>query len=108
MQTRAQASGSRSSPPKVMDQPVRPNSRRLRQLVHHSMLNMEERIATLETKEVVTDLHKQSVMRISKMLESICSEFKAYHYEIVDSLIETGEEAAREQVVFDEHQSKAM
>ena len=41
------------------------------------------------------------------MLESMCSEFKAYHYEIVASL-ETDEEAAREQVVFNEHQGKAM
>ena len=41
------------------------------------------------------------------MLESMCSEFQAYHYDIVDS-IESDEEAAREQTVFDEHQSKAM
>ena len=107
MQTRAQASGLRSSPPQAMDQPVRPNSRRLRQLVHHSILNMEQRIATLEAKVILTDSHRQSVVRISKMLESMCSEFKAYHYEIVASL-ETDEEAAREQVVFDEHQGKAM
>ena len=105
MQTRAQASSSRLSPPRVMDQPVRPNSRRLRQLVHHSI--MEERTATLEMKEVLTDSHRQSVMQISKMLESMCSEFKAYHYKIVTRL-ETDKEAAREQVVSDEHQSKAM
>ena len=59
MQTRAQASGARLSPPKVMDQPVRPNSRRLRQLVHLSILNMEERIATPEAKEPLTDSHRQ-------------------------------------------------
>ena len=51
MQTRAQGSGARSSPPKVMDQPVIPNSRRRCQVVHHSILNLEERIATLERKE---------------------------------------------------------
>ena len=107
MQTRAQISGGHSSPPKAMDQPVRPNSRKLRQLVHRSILNMEGRIATLEAKEPLTDSHRQAVLRISKMLESMCSEFKAYHYEIVASL-ETDEEAAREQVVFDEHQGKAM
>ena len=55
----------------------------------------------------MTDSHRQSVVRISKMLESMCSEFKAYHYEIVVSL-ETDEEAAREQVVFDEHEGKVM
>ena len=107
MHTRAQASGAHSPPPKALDQPLRPNSRRWRQLVHHSILNMEERVTVLEAKEALTDLHKQSVMRIRKMLESMCSEFKAYHYEIVASL-ETDKEAARELVVFDEHQSKSM
>ena len=58
---------------------------------------MEERIATLEMKELLTDSRGQSVMRISKMLESMCSEFKAYPYKIVASL-ETDEEAAHEQV----------
>ena len=41
------------------------------------------------------------------MLETMCSEFKAYHYEIVAGL-ETDEAAARGQVVFDEHQKKTM
>ena len=107
MPTRAQASSARSSPPKTLDPLVRPNARRLRELVHHSILNMEDRIVALEAKDVLTDAHKQSVMRISKMLETMCSEFKAYHYEIVAGL-ETDEAAAREQVVFDEHQKKTM
>ena len=74
MQTRAQASNKGSSPQGELT--VRPNSRRLRQLVHHSILNMEQRIAALEEKEVLTDSHRQSVMRISKMLEGMCSVFK--------------------------------
>ena len=41
------------------------------------------------------------------MLESMCGEFKAYHYDIVDSL-DSDEEAARKQAVFDEHQRKTM
>ena len=41
------------------------------------------------------------------MLKSMCSGFKTYHYEIVASL-ETDDEAAHEQVVFDEHQRKAL
>ena len=68
---------------------------------------MEERITTLEMKKVLTDLHKQSVMRVSKMLESMCSEFKAYHYKIVAGL-ETDEEVSHERVVCVEHQRKAM
>ena len=41
------------------------------------------------------------------MLNSLCAEFKAYHYDIVGSLV-SDEEAAREVVVFDEHQRKTM
>ena len=76
---------------------MRPNSRRLRKLFHHSILNMEDRIVALEGKDVLTDAHKQSVIRISKMLETMSSEFKAYRNEIVASL-KTDEAAAREQV----------
>ena len=50
------------------------------------MLNMEDKIVALEGKDVLTESQRQSVLWISKMLESMCSEFKAYHYEIVDSL----------------------
>ena len=41
------------------------------------------------------------------MLETVCSEFKAYHYEIVAGL-ESDEEVALQQVVFDKHQKKTM
>ena len=68
---------------------------------------MEDRIVTLERKDVLTNTHKQSVMRISKMLETMCNEFKANHYEIVAGL-EMDEAAAQEHVVVDEHQKKTM
>ena len=55
MQTRAQASGALSLPPKIPDPVVKPNARRLRELVHHSILNMEDRIVALEEKDVLTD-----------------------------------------------------
>ena len=95
MQTRSQSANTHASPARmpVPPVPVRPNARRLRDLVHHSILNMEERIAALEKHDVLTDAHKQSVMRISKMLETMCGEFKVYHYEIVAS-IESDEVAA--------------
>ena len=85
MQTRAQTANARSSPERLAPA-VRPNARRLREMVHHSILNMEERIAALEECDVMTESRKQSVIRISKMLETMCSEFKAYHYEIVAGL----------------------
>ena len=68
---------------------------------------MEKQIVTLETKDVLTDSHRQAVMRISKMLETMCSEFKAYQYKIVAGL-ESDEEVTCEQVVFDKHQKEAM
>ena len=71
MQTRAQgsgaqASGARSSPPKMQDPVVRPNAHRVRELLHHSILNVEDCTSALEANNVLTDAHKQSVMRISK------------------------------------------
>ena len=68
---------------------------------------MEELIDALEGKDVLTDSQMQSVIQISKMLETMCSEFKAYHYEIVAGL-ESDEEVALQQVVFDKHQKKTV
>ena len=106
MQTRAQAANSRPSPER-MATGSGSNARRLRDLVHCSILNMEERIAVLEAKELLTEAHRQATIRISKMLEGMCAEFKAYHYDIVSSL-ESDEAAAKEQVTFDQHQRKTM
>ena len=83
-------------------QPVRPNARRMQEMVHRSILCMEERIVALEAKNVLTDSHQQSVIRISKMLETMCCEFKAYHYEIVVSL-ESDEAKGQEEGFYDEH-----
>ena len=41
------------------------------------------------------------------MLKIVCSEFKKYHHEIV-ACLESDEEVAQEQVVFDEHQWTAI
>ena len=55
-------------------------------MVHCTILGMEERIVALEAKEVLTDWHQQVVIHIGKILERMCSEFKAYHDEIVASI----------------------
>ena len=86
---------------------ARPNARRMREMVHRSILATEERIAALEEKDVLTESHRQSVIRISKMLETMCAELKGYHYEIVAG-VETDEAATKEQEFFDEHQRKTM
>ena len=87
--------------------PARPIPRRRQQMVHRSILNMERQIVTLEGKEVLTELYRQTALQIIKMLESLCSEFQMYHYEIVDN-IETDEDETREQEVLDEHQKKII
>ena len=70
---------------------------------------MEERIVALGVKDILTDLHRLSVMQMIKMLETMRSEFKAYLCEIEAGLeSDVWEEAAHEQVVFDEHQGKTM
>ena len=77
---------------------VRPNTRRKGDLVHHSILGLEDRIVALKAKEVLTDYHRQSVVRISKMLKTMCGEFKGYHYDIVAN--PESHEAARQGQVF--------
>ena len=91
MLTRAQASNGCQSPPEGRDPPVRPNAQRMRGMVHHSILVMEERIGALEAWDT-DQLTRQSVIHISKMLETVCSKFKIYHYENVAAL-ETDEVA---------------
>ena len=76
MQTRAHACNAHSSISKMLDPPLRPNTRRMQDMVHHSILGMEGRIETLEAKEVLTDSHRHSVICICKMLETICGEIK--------------------------------
>ena len=86
MMTRAQTHGARQPSIEMPEPSVRPNRRRQQQLVHRSMLSLNGQIATLEGRELLTESQSQTVLRISIMLESMCSELKTYHYEIVDSL----------------------
>ena len=98
MMTRAQTHG---HPSTEMPEPsVRPNPRRRRQMVHRSVLSLKGQIATLEGRDVLTESQRQTVLWISKMLESMCGEFKIYHYKIVDSL-ESDEDATLKQEVLD-------
>lgn len=76
-------------------------------MVHNSILGMEEKMVALEAKDILTNSHQQLVIYISKMLETICDKFKAYHYEIVAGL-ETDNAMRQEQVFFGEHQGKTM
>ena len=110
MPTRSQTANVRTSPLPARLEPMqlmRLNTCRMREVVHLSILGMEERIVALEARDILTDSHRQAVIHISKMLETMCTEFKAYHYEIVAGL-ELGEATRQEQTFFDEHQQKRM
>ena len=109
MQTRAQASNARQSPPERLDPLVRPNAWRMRDMVQDSTLGMEERIAALEANDVLTNSHWQSVICISKMLKTtgMWSKFKDYNYKIV-AAIEMDESAREEHVFRNEHQWKTL
>ena len=76
-------------PNEVPVPPVRPNPRWRRKMIHQSVLTMEGQILALEGKYVLTEPQRKAVLWISKMLESMSGEFKAYHYDIVDALIQT-------------------
>ena len=55
----------------------------MREMVHRLILGTEERIVALAAKDVLIDSHRQAVIHISKTLETMSGEFKAYHYKIV-------------------------
>ena len=71
---------------RVLDQPLRPDARVMREMAQSSILNLEVRIAELEAKEEWTDSDGQSFLRISRMLENLCGEFKDYHLVVVAGL----------------------
>ena len=92
---------------RVMDQPLRPDARAMRDMAQGSILNLEDRIAALEVKEEWTDSDAQSVLRISRMLENLCGDFKEHHVLVVAGL-ESEQDFGLEQVVLNEHQNKTM
>ena len=95
------------APQQVLDQPLRPDARTMREMAQNSILNLEVRIAGFEAKEEWTEPDGQSVLRISRMLENLCGEFKEYHFVVVAG-IESEQDLGLEQVVFNEHQNKTM
>ena len=68
------------------------NTRRRRDLSRESIYMLEQRIMVLEVKGDLTENDRQSALRMSKMINDVSTEFKAYHFAIVDQ-IEDEEEA---------------
>ena len=61
----------------------------------------------LEVKSELSENDRQSALRMSKMINDVTTDFKAYHFSIVDQI--TDEEDARaEQEILTEHELKVM
>ena len=70
----------------------------MRDIIHHLILSMEERIIALDVKDVLIKSYQLLVtcICISKILEIMCSKFDTYQYEIMASP-EIDEAARQEQ-----------
>ena len=83
------------------------NPRRRRDASRESILMLEQRIMLLEMKIDLSENDRQSALRMSKMINDVTADFKAYHFSIVDEI--TDEEGARsEQEILTEHELKVM
>ena len=68
---------------------------------------LERRTEVLEGKESLTEDDRQSALRINELLSHVTTDFKNYHFTLVDS-IEDDEEAQKEQATLHEHELKVM
>ena len=72
-----------------------------------SILVLEHRIMLLKVKGELTESDRQSALRMSKMINDVTTDFKTYHFSIVDQ-IEEEEEAKVEQDILTQHELKVM
>ena len=68
---------------------------------------IEQRIMLLEVKEELTESDRQSVLRMSKKINDLTTDFKTYHFSLIDQ-IEEEEEAKAEQDILTQHELKVM
>ena len=68
---------------------------------------LERRTEVLELKEELTEDDRDSALRMNGLLGSITSDFKKFHFTLVDA-IEEEEEARAEQTVLQDHELKVM
>ena len=68
---------------------------------------LERRTTVLEGKESLTEDDRHSALRMNELLSSVTTDFKNYHFTLVDS-IEDDEEAQREQATLHEHELKVI
>ena len=95
------------APQHVPDQPLGPSARAQRETAQRSILNLEPHIAALEKKDVMTVLDKQSILRLNRMLENLCTQFKQCHRAVLAGL-GTEEDYEQEQLAHDEHEHQVL
>ena len=83
------------------------NPRRRRDASRESILMLEQRIMLLEVKSELSENDRQSALRMSKMINDVTADFKAYHFSIVDQITDE-EDAKAEQEILTEHELKVM
>ena len=83
------------------------NIRRHKDASRESILMLQQRIMLLEVKGELTESDRQSALKMSKMINDVTTDFKTYHFSIID-LIEEEEEAKAEQDILTRHELKVM
>ena len=83
------------------------NPRRRRDASRESILMLEQKIMLLEMESELSENDRQSALRMSKMINDITADFKAYHFSIVDQITDE-EQASAEQEILTEHELKVM
>ena len=83
------------------------NPRTRRDASRESILMLEQRVMLLEMKSELSKNNRQFALRMSKMVNDITTDFKAYHFSIVDQITDE-EEARAEQEILTENELKVM
>ena len=80
------------------------SARRCRGIVKASVTHLEDRIQIFELRWELSNAHKLAIQRLLKKLEEQDTEFKKYHYTIVELLEE--DDNLEEQAKLDVHNDK--
>ena len=83
------------------------NVRRRRDPYRESILMLVQRYMLLEFKAELTENDKQCALKMSKMINDVTTDFKTYHFSIVDQ-IEEEKESKAEQDILTQHKLKVM
>ena len=80
-------------------------TRRQRGMVRMSVRRLEERLNTLEAKDMLTSSDHLTLERLSKKIEALDAEFKKHHYAVID-LVNDEQKQDEVQAVMNDHEDK--